>query len=60
MRDLKASERALYKTVDLLRETEHAFSANWPVLRRHSLIRLYRLDIGSADAWYAPRTQRKG
>lgn len=60
LRDLRASERALYETVGLLRETEHAFSDDWSVLQKARFrIRLSRFAIGPDDAWHEPQIKRK-
>lgn len=45
--ELRASEEALYQTIQLLRETEELYSGDWPLLFRAQFeIRLARFEIG--------------
>lgn len=58
--DLKATDRALYEAVGILRETEDVFSDEWPILRKAQFrIRLSRFGIGPDDAWYEPSKRSK-
>lgn len=53
-RELEASERALYETVQILRETEQVFAEGWSTLERARFrIKLSRFDIGPYDSRYA-------
>lgn len=52
-REFLAREHALYETVQILREAEHAYAENWSTLERAQFrIRLARFDIGSDEPEY--------
>lgn len=58
--ELAASERALYETLQLLRETKGLYSMDWPTLTRAQFeIRLARFEIGSDDAWQWLKVTRR-